>query len=1629
MSEAASGSCKSSKNELRFLLNLLELKNEKPDDIVRDQKFLTAAFGFLEGHSECIWCQYPDICGELLRLFSFKESPPLQWFREKTLKCLTSCRACIESYYGVRPSVFSGFRKIYDSATVREFEGKIHEFDVWRLKGPFASYLNDDREVRKKIPIKFLLFEILLFPGWIVSEELSGPFEGVLGEIISSRKMVKISEKLPGVVVCSVHPNAIIRNWAKTVLNSDMQATTTTDNNNCTNTHYDQINFSWDTVVMLSRGLEDSQYIDAMYTCLKSSQANFIASCANWDWTDRIFDLLKQHGNPRFLECLRLYGTLLKVVGGCKRQWNRLADSISDILDNPGFVEGAHTGQNSECANFVLDWIPWAVKTQLDHPNASFKSAHKLVSELMQFVLESRATFSFKVKVVACFAEPLSESLVDTYLLGKMCQLVLFLFDRRFAEFRTTEIENEIQRTSENLFIALIHNDLRNEKHTLQGTPPSAVFDASSNYRKYISTIESRQVSLEFLNSLAKEFRQNLLNRKVHQDLIGFLFRESLSHSREINTFSSTLVFVLIFYQISLFKPYSSLEAQDAFFTRLIQHHPEKALQTLTEAIPLLLQCKFKILTDNSKDAVIIPIEKSLYFFNSIIGKVFERDPSILSIYPEKNILIFAFFAEVILPFLADINSFFSLPGGTVYFELAVSLSSFFWLLCDGEHFFKITCHQTMIKSTSAKSTEIVNCLSGALMALLQMSSKSPMSSQSLVNLSSQLIGLCAFLKIDLETGNNRADQILNVLLTSTAISIEHKSIISRALQSYNSKMGKTIKIPNSTPVPITTSTASAGLDPSISKKLEALERMDNEYINKQLSSTTNTAATSHHQNIPQKANSKLGQLKQDLVREVGHTSKKSRFAPIIVQQKAPRMMTQADLIRARDVSSDSEVEDEITSDTFKNTANRPTTTSAMSNTAHRSIKLIDEGEKRQTNLVGQPITSKAVTSFAAQMQRDWQSAQRLHRYILGLCYESLDESNILDNSLQGIPDSFSTYDKYLQVFEPLLQLECRAQIIQAKDELGGRLTYYKGIVQSVSMVDDFHEIVFNFGDDSVHRIFTEQDVIVGHPFHSQHKPINSRSYNHNSNTDTNTNILVESLGLVILTVSRTSGFEVTARFCKRDSDSFQLLTRLKQPWKFGKLCNTVTNNREFLALHNLPLFPSCNRILQPKFSDPAAKLQSHIDKAATFYMRAFGLNSPQASAIAFSLLNPNFFTLIQGPPGTGKTRTIEGFMAVLFGRPTDEQEIRLSHATKRILVCAPSNAAIDEIVRRLKCGVRDSYGHLIPLRIVRVGSTEMIHEDVKDLSIDALVETKIQGHIASALEMLQNNRKQLAEIKSLLDKTENKDSDDEDQEEDIKIDEDVIEITDSTNYSGSNKQSNVRTLKNQLWQLKENIRKGSKFIEDSRQTLRVRVLNEAQVVCCTLSASGHEVISRIDGEFEMVIIDEACQATELSALIPLQYGCKRAILVGDPNQLPPTVISQTAVTFAYEQSLFQRLQKVAPAQVQLLSLQYRMHPDISAFPSAHFYSSKLLNGPNVAFENTRPWHGQFNNLLGPCRFFDIPTGKEQVRTFSSGKLGKSMMNDLEAKITCSLIALLTNSSPDYNVRHDFYPLIIVINL
>jgi len=85
--------------------------------------------------------------------------------------------------------------------------------------------------------------------------------------------------------------------------------------------------------------------------------------------------------------------------------------------------------------------------------------------------------------------------------------------------------------------------------------------------------------------------------------------------------------------------------------------------------------------------------------------------------------------------------------------------------------------------------------------------------------------------------------------------------------------------------------------------------------------------------------------------------------------------------------------------------------------------------------------------------------------------------------------------------------------------------------------------------------------------------------------------------------------------------------------------------------------------------------------------------------------------------------------------------------------------------------------------------------------------------------------------------------------------------------------------LTQQVDRLKDQQKSDNRTLDAVRRKFRQEVLLEADVVCSTLSGSGHEVLEQL--EFEMIIIDEAAQAIELSSLIPLRYRCARCVMVG----------------------------------------------------------------------------------------------------------------------------------------------------
>jgi predicted DNA helicase len=123
-------------------------------------------------------------------------------------------------------------------------------------------------------------------------------------------------------------------------------------------------------------------------------------------------------------------------------------------------------------------------------------------------------------------------------------------------------------------------------------------------------------------------------------------------------------------------------------------------------------------------------------------------------------------------------------------------------------------------------------------------------------------------------------------------------------------------------------------------------------------------------------------------------------------------------------------------------------------------------------------------------------------------------------------------------------------------------------------------------------------------------------------------------------------------------------------------------------------------------------------------------------------------------------------------------------------------------------------------------------------------------------------------------------------------------------------------------------------------------VLEAADVVCSTNSTAGSDLLE--GHTFDTLVIDEATQATAPSCWIPITHA-RRAILVGDHKQLPPTILNQEAAQSGLQHTLFERLAHHhetapdAPTSIRsLLRTQYRMHATIMGFSSRTFYDNQL---------------------------------------------------------------------------------------
>uniref|UniRef100_A0A1D1XNF7 Putative helicase MAGATAMA 3 n=1 Tax=Anthurium amnicola TaxID=1678845 RepID=A0A1D1XNF7_9ARAE len=618
----------------------------------------------------------------------------------------------------------------------------------------------------------------------------------------------------------------------------------------------------------------------------------------------------------------------------------------------------------------------------------------------------------------------------------------------------------------------------------------------------------------------------------------------------------------------------------------------------------------------------------------------------------------------------------------------------------------------------------------------------------------------------------------------------------------------------------------------------------------------------------------------------------------------------------------------------------------------------------------------------------------RFHKIVLGWDYLRLLRESTKKgtreapaSALKSVKDTYRDVEEYLGVFEPLIFEEVKAHIVQAKDE---EVTeWQKGAVVSCEDAGGFHMVSVAVLDEFRERV-SENDLLL----------VSREKLGEGATPRTYAFALVEHRGSrETLTLRMFLSGEIKY-IDKLEVESsprlLKILPILKTKESFlwiVKISSLSTIMREYFALHSVSSLPFKDLILSTteKLKDSNIQDQAWSVPRPLMEFLENSHNESQLGAIHAGLSRKPFI-LIQGPPGTGKTQTILGLLsAVLHSAPRRVQskcglsdprhmaelplQDKFYHWTKaspwlsgvnprdlifpvdgddgffpttgnelkpeivssnrkyrvHVLVCAPSNSALDEIVLRLlQTGIHDENDHAYNPKIVRIGLKP--HHSVQAVSMDYLVEQKLA----------------------------------------------------TVDRSGVGRHAAAGPM--------------------DRDQIRASILDEAAIVFSTLSFSGSALFGRMNRVFDVVIIDEAAQAVEPATLVPLAHGCKQVFLVGDPVQLPATVISSTAEKFGYGTSMFKRFQK-AGYPVQMLKTQYRMHPEIRSFPSREFYSESLEDGELVEKQTKRSWHAY--RCFGPFSFLDI----DGVESQPSGS--GSWVNEEEVGFILILYHKLVSQYPE----------------
>ncbi|MBY0545375.1 MAG: AAA family ATPase, partial [Gammaproteobacteria bacterium] len=419
------------------------------------------------------------------------------------------------------------------------------------------------------------------------------------------------------------------------------------------------------------------------------------------------------------------------------------------------------------------------------------------------------------------------------------------------------------------------------------------------------------------------------------------------------------------------------------------------------------------------------------------------------------------------------------------------------------------------------------------------------------------------------------------------------------------------------------------------------------------------------------------------------------------------------------------------------------------------------------------------------------------------------------------------------------------------------------------------------------------------------------------------------------------------------DYDDYAKCFGAKCSWQAHYLGSVISEQRMYDACLEATDIPCVQQIVR-------AQIQDYSATKITALVEANRLNQSQKKAICAFLNAKNGSTLLlQGPPGTGKTTTLVCLLKQVVAQK------------KRTMVSAHSNKGVQVLALRTLEQMPD-----VPM--ILLGVESKLNDTLRPIFLDGWYDT-IYSHLSVHLEQIE----QLAEKPTSRIGLSMKDFIAEIGQRIHLIQQMLIPFNLIYSHSLSKPAkealqalthdpfviSDFQHLENIIDKLKREPRFKEnwttlrdilnrligKWKSIKEEELKSYLLDHALIVFSTLITAGRKSMLTM-APIDYLLVDEAAQSVEAATLIPMRFQPKKVLLVGDTKQLPATVIS-TALDDTdrsgerspchYQRSMMMRLEENQQPSL-MLTIQYRMHPDICQWPSDQYYENKLITAPAI---------------------------------------------------------------------------------